>query len=158
MVRFKCRWFLVEFLPYEEADSKASVDDRPPLTTNDIRDEIRDSVLQNFGEHGWGSVGDSLNVKYYSPTTNICIIRVAREPYRIAWGGITFITAIKKQRCIPHVEHVSGTLKKVQLAAIQYNRVLVARLEARAELGDRRKHELEEYLKQADKEIESIDT
>jgi len=132
------------------------VDNRPPLTTSDIRDEIRDSVIQNFGDHGWGTVGDSLQVKYFSPTTNLSIVRVAREPYRTAWAGITLMTAIKKQRCIPHVEHVSGTLKKVQLEAIRYNRVLVARLCARSS-GNQRKLELEEYLKQSDREIESID-
>lgn len=129
-IQWQCRWFLVEFLPYEDPDSCASVDDRPALTTNDIRDAIRESVIQNFGDQGWGSVGESLNgksfrnrpvggdgifvsfvlVKYYSPVTHLCIIRVARDPYRTAWGGITFITAIKKQACIPHVQHVSGNV------------------------------------------------
>ena len=47
-------------------------------------------------------------VKYYSPRTNVCIIRVAREPYRIAWAGVTMLTAIDGQRYIPNVVHVSG--------------------------------------------------
>lgn len=47
-------------------------------------------------------------VKYFSPTTNICIIRVARDPYRIAWGAVTYLSSIDGQRYIPNVVHVSG--------------------------------------------------
>ena len=47
-------------------------------------------------------------MKYYSPRTHVCIVRVAREPYRLAWAGLTLLTAIDGRRCIPHVVHVSG--------------------------------------------------
>ncbi|KAG8954404.1 hypothetical protein FRC04_011731 [Tulasnella sp. 424] len=94
-------------------------------------------------------------VKYYSPTTKICIIRVARDHHRIAWGAITLITELRNQPCIPHVIHVSGTLKKVQLAAIQYNRVLVAKLKARS--NEEKQKQLTDYLEKSDKDINAID-
>jgi hypothetical protein len=47
-------------------------------------------------------------VKYFSPTTNLCIIRVAREGHQVAWGGVTLITAIDGVRYIPHLIHLSG--------------------------------------------------
>ena len=50
------------------------------------------------------------SVKYFSPTTNLCIIRVARDNHRMAWGAITLLTAIDDVRVIPHVVHVSGGL------------------------------------------------
>ena|ERR1700722_16748891 len=85
---------------------------------------LKQTVLDNFGDTGWGAVGLSLTcaitgfiihnrshwltVKYHSPVTNICIIRVARDHYRIAWGAITMLSSIEGQKYIPHVIHVSG--------------------------------------------------
>lgn len=49
------------------------------------------------------------SVKYFSPRTNLCIIRVAREPHKIAWAGVALMTAVDGRRYVPHVVHVSGT-------------------------------------------------
>jgi hypothetical protein len=49
-------------------------------------------------------------VKYFSPTTNLCIIRVARDHHRIAWGAVTLLTSIHDIKVIPRVIHVSGML------------------------------------------------
>ncbi|KAG8764568.1 hypothetical protein FRC15_007540, partial [Serendipita sp. 397] len=56
----------------------------PPLTTSKIYHAIKNSVIINFGDAGWGAVGVSLNIKYYSPTTSLCILKVGREHIRIA--------------------------------------------------------------------------
>ena len=50
------------------------------------------------------------SVKYFSPVTNVAIVRVARDRYSIAWGGITLLKEIGTEKIIPHVVHVSGTL------------------------------------------------
>lgn len=89
-------------------------------------------------------------VKYFSPTTNLCIIRVARDHHRIAWGAVTLLTGIDDVRVIPHVVHVSGmllisgrvlmsftsttkgTVKHAQLSAIAHNRGVIARFRTRA--------------------------
>ncbi|TFK61459.1 hypothetical protein BDN72DRAFT_849644 [Pluteus cervinus] len=42
-----------------------------------------------------GAIGRlSLNVKYYSPMTSICIIRVGRDHHKIAWGALTLLTSV----------------------------------------------------------------
>ena len=93
-------------------------------------------------------------VKYFSPTTNLCIIRVAREHHRIAWGATTLLTKISGRYHIPHMVHLSGTrcycdtfciikvpcwpyacwslgtIKHAQLAAIKYDREVIARYRA----------------------------
>ncbi|OJA11095.1 hypothetical protein AZE42_08764 [Rhizopogon vesiculosus] len=69
---------------------------------------LRDSVMTKSGDAGWGAVGMSLILKYFSPTTNLCIIRVARDHHRIAWGAVTFLSDINNIRVIPHVVHASG--------------------------------------------------
>ena len=118
----------------------------------------------NFGDTGWGAVGLSLTgelaigignvcssdlaVKYFSPTTNVCIIRVGRDQHDIAWGALTMLTSIEGVRYIPNAVDVSGecldfvvslysgrslgTIKHAQLAAISHNRQVIARYRALA--------------------------
>lgn len=113
------RWILVEFLPLPYPNKQQT-----SLNSKQIYAALKQSVIVNFGDTGWGAVGSSLNgmthlhagrdadgtntVKYFSSATNICIIRVARDPYRIAWGAVTFLSSIDGQRYIPNVVHVSG--------------------------------------------------
>jgi len=71
---------------------------------------LKQSILVNFGDSGWGAVGfsltsqhyhdplscfsDSFLAKYFSPMTNVAIIQVARDRRSIAWGGITLLKEI----------------------------------------------------------------
>ncbi|KIK12200.1 hypothetical protein PISMIDRAFT_461679 [Pisolithus microcarpus 441] len=137
MVRFKNRWFLVEFITVSSELSQ-----QPPLDNKQIYSALRQSIISNFGDTGWGAVGMSLTVKYFSPTTNICIIRVARDQHKLAWGAITLLTTVNGVRIIPHVVHVSGTIKHTQLAAIKHNREVISRFRARAKNPSMRLHQL----------------
>ncbi|KAF9650246.1 hypothetical protein BDM02DRAFT_1499067 [Thelephora ganbajun] len=148
MVRFKNRWILVEFLPLPYPNRQSTA-----LNSKQIYAALKQSVIVNFGDAGWGAVGNSLNVKYFSPATNICIIRVARDPYRIAWGAVTCLSSMDGQKYIPNVVHVSGTIKHAQLAAIKHNREVIARYRARSEIGA---NSYEEYLTKSTAEIESL--
>jgi len=148
MVRFKNRWILVEFLPLPYPNQQSVA-----LDSKQIYAALKQSVIVNFGDTGWGAVGSSLNVKYFSPATNICIIRVARDPYRIAWGAVTYLSSIDGQKYIPNVIHVSGTIKHAQLAAINHNREVIARYIARSDIGS---DTYDEYLTKSTAEIESL--
>ncbi|GHJ87752.1 hypothetical protein NliqN6_4154 [Naganishia liquefaciens] len=96
------------------------------VQNNQIWQAVRDSVMDVCGDVGWGKVASSLQVKYYSPTTSLCIIRVAREHVRTAWTGLTFVNEIGGQPVIPRVVAVSGTIKKLHFAAIRYSREITA--------------------------------
>ncbi|KAG2152554.1 uncharacterized protein EDB93DRAFT_1239917 [Suillus bovinus] len=158
MVRFKNRWLLVEFVDTSTVDAsteKQSFSTRS-LDGRLIYNALRDSVVTNFGDTGWGAVGMSLNVKYFSPLTNLCIIRVARDQHRIAWGAVTLLTSIHDVRVIPRVIHVSGTVKHTQLSAIAYNREVIARF--RTKLKDAALHHdsYDDYLARSTREIEAL--
>ncbi|KAI0926364.1 hypothetical protein AcV5_008850 [Taiwanofungus camphoratus] len=107
MVRFKNRWLLVEFI------SCAPPPDPPAgsaeTSSRHVWAALKQSVLTHFGDTGWGAVGASLTVKYFSPRTNVCIVRVARDQHRTARAAVTLLAAIDGRRCVPHVVHVSGT-------------------------------------------------
>ncbi|GLB44779.1 putative component of ribonuclease P, a protein complex that generates mature tRNA molecules by cleaving their 5'-ends [Lyophyllum shimeji] len=155
MVRFKNRWLLVELIPVGTQPQSTAAPTHH-LEGKHIWAAVRQSVLANFGDVGWGAVGLSLNVKYYSPTTNICIIRVARDHHRIAWGAVTLLSAIEGVRYIPNVVHVSGTIKHAQLAAIAHNREVIARYRALAKTPAAYQDSYETYLEKSTLEIEAL--
>ncbi|KDR78603.1 hypothetical protein GALMADRAFT_244051 [Galerina marginata CBS 339.88] len=157
MVRFKNRWLLVEFIPVAQGRAqlgKPAIGNGPSLDGKAIWVALKQSVLANFGDSGWGAVGLSLTVKYFSPTTNICIIRVGRDQHNIAWGALTLLTSIDGVRYIPNVVHVSGTIKHAQLSAIAHNREVIARYRALAKTPV--DYDDETFLEGSQREIEAL--
>ncbi|KAL4250957.1 RNase P protein component 2 family protein [Abortiporus biennis] len=146
MVRFKNRWILVEFIPCVSPTNSNNSSILAAPVLNSPNNEIT----------RWGAVGSSLNIKYYSPTTNVCIIRVARDPYRIAWAGVTFLTSIDGKGYLPNVVHVSGTIKQAQMAAIQHNREVIARYRVLARTPAAYQDSYETFLKTSTEEIEAL--
>ncbi|KAI1792147.1 hypothetical protein LXA43DRAFT_1008201 [Ganoderma leucocontextum] len=157
MVRFKNRWLLVEFLPSAcPGPNQPSRVAEEPTTSKQIWSALKQSVIAHFGDTGWGAVGSSLTIKYFSPRTNLCIIRVARDPHKIAWASVTLMTMIDGRKYVPHVVHVSGTVKQAQLAAIRHNREVVARYRARAKTPAGYQDSYEEFLQTSTEEIEGL--
>ncbi|KAI9204495.1 Rpp14/Pop5 family-domain-containing protein [Polychytrium aggregatum] len=93
-----------------------------------IAQAFKDSVEQNFGDYGAGSVLSSLSVKYFSPFTSVGIVRTGRDDFRMVWAALTFINQIRGRDCIIRVVHVGGTISKVQRAAIDLDRQLLGSL------------------------------
>ncbi|KAG8793688.1 hypothetical protein FRC12_001930 [Ceratobasidium sp. 428] len=146
MVRFKNRWLLLELIPCATPTTT--------LSSKQIYNALRESVIENFGDAGWGAVGGSLTIKYFSPTTRICIIRVARDHHTTAWGAVTLMRSLGGSPVIPHVIHLSGTLKKAQLATIKHNREVVARMQANVAAHTSDAYDV--YLSKSTKEIEAL--
>ncbi|KAJ3800943.1 hypothetical protein GGU11DRAFT_814433 [Lentinula aff. detonsa] len=159
MVRFKNRWLLVEFLPIPSIPQSGAVAQTIQLNLDgrQIHSVLKQSILSNYGDIGWGAVALSLSVKYFSPTTNICIIRVGREQHKIVWGALTLLDGLENMRLIPHVIHVSGTIKHVQLAAIVHNRTVIARYRAMANAPVAYQDSYDAYLESSNRDIESLE-
>ncbi|KAF9536871.1 hypothetical protein CPC08DRAFT_701372 [Agrocybe pediades] len=159
MVRFKNRWILVEFIPVSQGCAqlgKTSLNSGSSLDGKAVWAALRQSIINNFGDTGWGAVGLSLTVKYFSPTTNICIIRVARDQHNIAWAALTLLTAIDGTRYIPNVVHVSGTIKHAQLAGISHNREVIARYQALSKNPAGYEDAYDIYLETTEREIAAL--
>ena len=65
---------------------------------------------------------------YHSPLTTLTILRVSRSHYRLLWSAVTLITNINGNAVLPRVVAVSGTIRKLQNAAIVYHRNVTARV------------------------------
>ncbi|KAH8105217.1 hypothetical protein BXZ70DRAFT_511536 [Cristinia sonorae] len=156
MVRFKNRWLLVEFLPSTTFAANTTSTSTSAINSKHIWSALKQSILAHFGDAGWGSVASSLTVKYYSPQTGICIIRVARDQHKVAWAGVTLLSNIEGHVFVPNVIHLSGTIKQAQLAAIQHNREVVARYRSQAGLPAAYQDSYEVYLQTSEEEIEAL--
>ncbi|KAG0048044.1 hypothetical protein BGZ83_006951 [Gryganskiella cystojenkinii] len=106
----------------------------PPLANKDLVYAIRDSVAENFGDYGVGVTQRPMTLKYFSPHTNIGILRISREEVHIIWGALTFIKELKGSPCIIKVLHTSGTIKNCQLTTIKYDRDRIMFLRNQAQL------------------------
>ncbi|KAI0090176.1 hypothetical protein BDY19DRAFT_756895 [Irpex rosettiformis] len=159
MVRFKNRWLLVELLPCPTTTSAVpdtTSSNEPELTSKHIWSALKQTVIANFGDIGWGAVSSSLTIKYYSPTTNVCIIRVARDQHPIAWAGVTLMANIEGRRYIPNVVHLSGTIKQAQMAAITHNRAVIAQYRAKAKRSASYHDSYNDFLQSSTQEIEAL--
>jgi RNase P/RNase MRP subunit POP5 len=148
------RWLLIEFIPAASPSPSLSTPVSTPghghiqhITTpspdaisgKDVFNALKQSVLLNFGDVGWGEVGASLagerflflpppslpcswltrdKVKYFSPMTNLCIVRVARgTATNTTWAALALLDRVggggggssaDGHKVVPHVIHVSG--------------------------------------------------
>eukprot|EP00698_Gefionella_okellyi_P007007 TRINITY_DN1703_c0_g2_i2.p1 TRINITY_DN1703_c0_g2~~TRINITY_DN1703_c0_g2_i2.p1 ORF type:complete len:105 (-),score=17.56 TRINITY_DN1703_c0_g2_i2:80-394(-) len=101
MVRFKNRYFLLEF-QWEDVARDTS------LTSSDVYSTVRECVQTNYGDYGVGLMLTSLNVKYVNPLTNLCIVRVARSVLEIVNAVLPLVTVMKKRRVRFHMLHIGG--------------------------------------------------
>ncbi|GBC04741.1 hypothetical protein RclHR1_05840002 [Rhizophagus clarus] len=163
MVRLKNRWLLFEVI-FEDnshlhsSSSFSSSRKQEALSTRDVYSAIKDSVQINFGDYGVGCIAASISVKYFSPFTNIGVLRISRDHYHIVWGAMTFITQIKTRRCLIRVLHLGGTIKQCQLSAINYDRDQILLLKRHAELHDDNKFiDIDELFKQSKSQIMAME-
>jgi len=163
MVRLKNRWLLFEVIFEDTLHHSTSSYSSPSqkleaLSTRDVYSAIKDSVQTNFGDYGVGCIASSISVKYFSPFTNIGVLRISRDHYHIVWGATTFITQIKTRRCLIRVLHLGGTIKQCQLSAINYDRDQILMLRRQAELhGDIESVNVDELFEQSKSQIMAME-
>ncbi|KAI9136042.1 hypothetical protein BKA69DRAFT_251434 [Paraphysoderma sedebokerense] len=118
MVRFKNRYLLLQLhFPSPPLPTSSS----STLTSSALLSSIRFSIQSLFGYLGSGFLLQSVQVKYYSPHTNVAIVRVDRDYFRALWSAINFITDVDGRECAVQVVWVGGTIKQIQKAAIRHD-------------------------------------
>ncbi|GAA5957985.1 hypothetical protein JCM3765_006223 [Sporobolomyces pararoseus] len=97
----------------------------PQFSESSLVHLLRDSLQANFGDIVSGSVGGTFSVKYLSPQTCTLILRVSREHFQTLWSSLTLLRKIGGIPVIVKVNHVSGTIRKIQHRAIQQDREFI---------------------------------
>ena len=86
MVRFKKRYFVVEFERLKNLSCEGEAElDLEPLNSKDvdIANAVKDKVQELFGDHGRASVTVGLKVIYANPATRLVVVRARHGPPRL---------------------------------------------------------------------------
>eukprot|EP00808_Paulinella_micropora_P003492 g75663.t1 len=124
-MRFKNRYMLLELCL-----QGGKIDER--LSANHIYKALRELLQDNFGDMAVGRLLQPLQVKYFSNTTNLCIVRASRDDYRLVWACATLLTSINGTPACLRSLYLGGTLRTCQRAAIAYNEQLLKAMQVTA--------------------------
>ena len=111
MVRFKNRYLFI----FITAENNIVFN----LSRHALLEVLKMELLATFGISAVVMM-DSLQVKYFS--NNHAIIRVSRDDAQQLLAAIVFITTIGKIKVRLDIQHVSGTIKKLEQFIIDYDR------------------------------------
>ncbi|SAM05732.1 hypothetical protein [Absidia glauca] len=141
MVRYKCRWILFELVQDPVLQNDEPVDHNTPIELNEqmIQRSLREVILTTFGDYGAGLLRGS-HVKWYNPETGAGILRTPRDHDDMLLSALFFVKQIESIPCSFRFLQVSGTLVFIQKAAIERDRSLYLREQARLEQLGRYPH------------------
>ncbi|ELR19795.1 Rpp14 family protein [Acanthamoeba castellanii str. Neff] len=103
MVRFKNRYLLVE-LVWGDGMVDSSI------SAETLKREVKHQIQLNFGDFGVGLIQATLQVKYWNHLTNLCIIRCARDYYKMVWAAVTMINTLNQRSVLFRLVHLGGTV------------------------------------------------
>ncbi|AOW01230.1 Rpp14/Pop5 family-domain-containing protein [Yarrowia lipolytica] len=140
MVRLKSRYLLFQIVyptdtlsTSEDAKTRFlkihRTSDASVVNARNLTQIFKDEMEELHGDLGAGSIMTTLNVKYFSPVTSTGIVRVGRQFLREFWAALTNITDIDNTPVVINVVHVSATIKKCEIAAIERNQQIVRYLQ-----------------------------
>jgi len=109
MVRFKNRYFTVEFIPQEE---HSSVMEPFQLKDYDIYNAILQITEQIHGEFGVAAIRNGLSAKYCNEHTRIAVIRTRHGPHRLVGSSLPFLSKVGKRPVKIHSIYTGATMVK----------------------------------------------
>ena len=120
MVRFKNRYILARIRWGDKGQSGAKVE------RSGVYRAIRDSISENFGEFGLACVQRSLNLMYYCPVTNFCLVRAARDHCAMVKQALALATAVQRRAMYFATLAVCGTTRTLKRALLKQHRAVLA--------------------------------
>ncbi|CCC70588.1 hypothetical protein NCAS_0F01040 [Naumovozyma castellii] len=140
MVRLKSRYVLFEILyppvtgtQYSKTEIYVSNHTQSPhqITSKTLLQEIRRSLQINFGDYGAGKVASLLQLKYFSNTTSMGIIRCHREDCTLLVAALSLISKVADiDGVIINPIKLSGTVKKIEQYGVRRNSMAISFLKA----------------------------
>lgn len=101
MVRFKKRYFVVEFERLKNLSCEGEAElDLEPLNSKDvdIANAVKDKVQELFGDHGRASVTVGLKVIYANPATRLVVVRARHGPHRLLAAALPLLSTIRADK------------------------------------------------------------
>jgi len=108
MVRFKKRYFVVEFERAQHINQSNQYFDMEPLNSKDIdiANAVKDKVQELHGDFGRSSISVGFKVIYANFPTRLVIIRSRHGPHRLVASALPFVTKIRSEVCFAALSYV----------------------------------------------------
>ena len=172
-MRFKNRYLLVQLIPTLSPTAAL-----PAISSSSIYRDLRHSLLLNYGEFGYGVCSGSLQVKYCNTRTGLLLVRCSRDDWELVRQSLCMLRELSgehtKERVsvVSKVIHVSGTIRRSQRVAVAYSRQVLLEQwrrrveeragkgteEARAKEASTLSAEAEAVMREAEREIDQLET
>eukprot|EP00092_Neocalanus_flemingeri_P018139 GFUD01019631.1.p1 GENE.GFUD01019631.1~~GFUD01019631.1.p1 ORF type:complete len:158 (-),score=52.11 GFUD01019631.1:108-581(-) len=121
MVRFKKRYFVVEFERAQHVNQSKEHFDLEPLNSKDIdiANAVKDKVQELHGDFGRASISVGFKVIYANTTTRLVIIRTRHGPHRLVASALPFVTKIRAEGVVGQLLYTGATIKHCQLFMVR---------------------------------------
>lgn len=114
-MRLKARHILVRVV-YDDGQPDTG------LALPQLARAISNQVESNYGDYGGMVMKFAYQIKYFNAITGLAIIRIPRDNHNIVLYAISCLKQMANRQCKVDILHVSGTIKKIQLVAIELSR------------------------------------
>jgi ribonuclease P/MRP protein subunit POP5 len=117
--------------------SSSSSSSSRPVTASDLYSAIRGALLDSFGDDAVAATMKTLAVKYYSPTTRMCIVRGPFSHAKQVRAAIVAVKALKKlgRGATIRLLRVAGSLRTAIRAAARWQAELSREMGVKEDVG-----------------------
>jgi len=121
MVRFKKRYFVVEFERAQHINQSNQYFDMEPLNSKDIdiANAVKDKVQELHGDFGRSSISVGFKVIYANFPTRLVIIRSRHGPHRLVASALPFVTKIRSEGVVGQLLYTGATIKHCQIFMVR---------------------------------------
>uniref|UniRef100_A0A0K0DX50 Ribonuclease P/MRP protein subunit POP5 n=1 Tax=Strongyloides stercoralis TaxID=6248 RepID=A0A0K0DX50_STRER len=112
MVKLKHRYFLIEVV-FEDNFSKA--------TQYDIIKEIKDKVLEMYGDYGLGTLNSTFGVSVSEIGKGLIVIKVGIESVNFLRGSLPFIVKAGKASCVLKILLEAASIRTINKKMVRIN-------------------------------------
>lgn len=122
MVRFKKRYFVVEFERAQHVNNmNSSFFDMEPLSSKDIdiANAVKDKVQELHGDFGRASISVGFKVIYANMPTRLVIIRCRHGSHRLVASALPFVTKIRSEGVVGQLLYTGATIKHCQMFMVK---------------------------------------
>ena len=125
MVRFKKRYFVVEFDRTQHVNHANHQFDLEPLNSKDIdvANAVKDKVQELYGDFGRASITVGFKVIYANPTTRLVIIRTRHGPHRLVASALPFVTKIRNDGVVGRLLYTGATIKHCHIFMVKRQKI-----------------------------------
>lgn len=78
---------------------------------DEIMDEIKGKIVENYGDFGIACLNRGYNVKRFEPNEQILLLMVRRGCEEMVMSIVPLITTVAQKRCQMLLLHLSGTIR-----------------------------------------------